>query len=703
MKTLVDLWEKYFPIVFAFVLLCFSNLIAQNTSAYQFEYRGNARINTKTGITAAMYNVNSRVYNGTPENAARQFLNENKTALGISNVSDLKFIQTIASPDGKHVEFQQTYQGIPIYGSETVVSLNNENRVSMVENGNTPITGVKSVLAAISDGAAIRNAIAKVNAEEKTLVTQPKAELNIYQDSSQQFALAWKINFIAQNPHGDWQVFIGAVTGEVLKVMNIGFRYVNGSGKVFRPDPVTGLQNTLLTDQNDADYSSVQGAYVTTALSNLNDAIGGVYRLQGIYARSEDIESPNIAPVTSSTDSFLYNRSQSGFEETNAYYFLDAQRQYVSGLGFAPQWNGYDYIRFDAHGAYGDDNSWYMPSSKYIAYGDGGIDDAEDQDVILHEYTHALHDVLMPGGLGSAGDNESAVSEGSGDYMALSYRKTLSNFEQNHIFNWDGNGETWPGRSLSSTATYPSAWQDQYGNVLEVHTAGILWSSTMMDIETSSGVGRDVANELLLASFSYVSPSSTVIDHVHAIFQADEDIYNAAHLPALASVFNARGFNIGIAYQDILLGFAYANKSTSYAASSNNNDHVLERGTIDGKLNEIFASGGEIFYRRSSDNGSTWYITTRLSTGNGSNQCPSIVAGYGSPNDMLRAVWQRQLDGTHYEIWSANSTNGGGSWSTPAIVNGASNVTVSYHQSNANGGPGCTLSLALSFTAAMKE
>ncbi|MDE3057175.1 MAG: exo-alpha-sialidase [Bacteroidota bacterium] len=141
---------------------------------------------------------------------------------------------------------------------------------------------------------------------------------------------------------------------------------------------------------------------------------------------------------------------------------------------------------------------------------------------------------------------------------------------------------------------------------------------------------------------------------------------------------------------DVLTYYANQNKSTTYSASGNNNDHVLERGTIDGKLNEVFASGGEIFYRRSSDNGSTWYITTRLSTGNGSNQNPSIVAGYGSPNDMLRAVWQRQLDGTHYEIWNAYSTNGGSTWSTPLIVDGASYVTVSSTQSPGGGGPGPT-------------
>jgi Zn-dependent metalloprotease len=270
----------------ALVMIFCAVVTAQNVKSNQFEYRGDSRVNTKTNITAAMYNVNSKVYTGTPEEIARQYLNENKTAFGISNIADAKLIQVIESPAGKHVGFLQTYNGIPIFGSETVVSINKENRVSMVVNGNTPITGISSTTAAVDKDFAVSSAIAKVQAEEKTMITQPKSELYIYKDSLDQFTLVWKINFIAQNPHGDWQVFVDANTGKVLKVENIGMRYVSGSGKVFKPDPITALQNSSLTDQNNSDYTALQNAYVTVTLSNLNDAIGGVYRLQGKYARS---------------------------------------------------------------------------------------------------------------------------------------------------------------------------------------------------------------------------------------------------------------------------------------------------------------------------------------------------------------------------------------------------------------------------------
>lgn len=320
---------KLYPFLIRLVIVCCflmtlgQSASAQNASRDQFEYRGNLKINTRTNTVAAMYNIISRVYQGTPEEIARQFLNENKTILGISAIPDLKFIETTESPAGKHVGFIQTYHGIPVFQSETVVSINRDSRVTMVVNGNLPITAVKNLAPSISREVAIDNAIAEVMAEQKTLITQPNAELYIYRDSLNQLNLTWKVSFVANNPVGDWQVFVDAGTGDILSVMDISFRSVSGECKAFKPDPVTSLQNTSLTDQNNADYPALQSAYKTVTLPNLNDPVGGLYRLQGTYARSEDVELPNTTTVTSSTSSFVYNRSQPGFEETNVYYFLD--------------------------------------------------------------------------------------------------------------------------------------------------------------------------------------------------------------------------------------------------------------------------------------------------------------------------------------------------------------------------------------------
>jgi hypothetical protein len=87
-------------------------------------------------------------------------------------------------------------------------------------------------------------------------------------------------------------------------------------------------------------------------------------------------------------------------------------------------------------------------------------------------------------------------------------------------------------------------------------------------------------------------------------------------------------------------------------------------------------SGGEIFYRRSSDNGSTWDITKRLSSGNGNNRFQCLTPGY---SNNLYCVWQRKTGSSSYEVWYSKSANSGQSWSTPIVLDG--NVQVSSLQS----------------------
>ncbi|MBK7980254.1 MAG: hypothetical protein IPK06_09730 [Ignavibacteriae bacterium] len=533
MKNIVT--KQIFVILLLVLFILNIRFQAQSESSEKFIYLENKKINTLTNKIAAMYNVNSKVYNGSPEQIARQFLNEKKMDLGIANVSELKYIATNESHGVKHVGFIQTVDGIPVWGTESVVSINKENRISMVVNGNKNININKlSNSVNISNENAIRIALDKLIVDEKSLIKLPETELTIFQDSLNVDYLTWKVSFVSYKPRGDWLVFVDAINSNLIKIFNIQVNYSDGSGKVFNPNPIAALANISLTDQNDSDYPALQLAYKNVTLKNLNDPIGGLYYLQGKYAKSESLEPPSIPIVSSSSPVFNFNRSQPGFEEVNIYYIIDTYRTFVETLGFSPKWNNLDYLRFDAHANNGYDNINYVPSIPFIAVGDGGIDDGEDQDCILHEYGHALHDALMIG-VGYYYD-QSKITEGIGDYFALSYRKTLSTFQSNKLFLWDGNGETWNGRSLESSYIYPNDWtSDRY-------RCGTLWASTMMDMELNTSIGRTVITKLLLKSFSYITQYSPVLEHVAAILQADRDIYNGIHLAALVSVFNNRGF-----------------------------------------------------------------------------------------------------------------------------------------------------------------
>ncbi|MGB8320363.1 MAG: FG-GAP-like repeat-containing protein [Ignavibacteriaceae bacterium] len=154
-------------------------------------------------------------------------------------------------------------------------------------------------------------------------------------------------------------------------------------------------------------------------------------------------------------------------------------------------------------------------------------------------------------------------------------------------------------------------------------------------------------------------------------------------------MFHNDADNSGSYYQNYLLNNAVENKSITYSATCHNNNHIIERGYY-GKLHLVFSSGGEIFYRRSSDNGSNWELTKRISSGNGSNEHPSIVAAQYNGSDILCLVWQYKINNTHYKVFYSFSSNSGSTWSTPTILPGCSDVTISFYQSNSYYGPGPT-------------
>jgi hypothetical protein len=121
--------------------------------------------------------------------------------------------------------------------------------------------------------------------------------------------------------------------------------------------------------------------------------------------------------------------------------------------------------------------------------------------------------------------------------------------------------------------------------------------------------------------------------------------------------------------------FAAENKSSSWnATSSNGARHLVKTGNY---LHEIFASGGEIYYRRSADEGATWNQTSRINTAIGENSYPCVAT---TQHVSIELVWQRRIAPSIYEIWHSYSQDEGASWSAPAILPDAGEVSVSGYQ-----------------------
>jgi hypothetical protein len=92
------------------------------------------------------------------------------------------------------------------------------------------------------------------------------------------------------------------------------------------------------------------------------------------------------------------------------------------------------------------------------------------------------------------------------------------------------------------------------------------------------------------------------------------------------------------------MDLAMDNRSASAGAVAANSQRKLVRESS-GRIHEVFESGGGIFYRHSSDAGSTWQSTFRLSTVSGGAAAPCITKS----GSTLLAVWQK-FTGSTYDV-----------------------------------------------------
>ena len=158
-----------------------------------------------------------------------------------------------------------------------------------------------------------------------------------------------------------------------------------GTGSVFVSNPVEDLNDQSLRDQKDSDAAVPAAAYHTVVLTDLD----GSGFLRGRWA---EIVSETGSPAYSPTNTFLYTRRQDEFEQVMAYYWVTESQKYIQRLGFGSRLRPVNMepqrLRINQ---WGQDNSFATTHKDEIRLGKGGVDDAEDGEVITHEYGHAIH------------------------------------------------------------------------------------------------------------------------------------------------------------------------------------------------------------------------------------------------------------------------------------------------------------------------
>ena len=183
-------------------------------------------------------------------------------------------------------------------------------------------------------------------------------------------------------------------------------------GRVFMVNPVQSSGDQSLTDHKDSATAVPQSQYVDVPLTNLD---GSGY-LRGDWA---SVVSTTGKPVSSKTG-YLFDRSADQFEQVMAYYWVTQAQLYIQSLGFGselrPVNERQQLVRINQ---FGGDNSFYRPgtSKLTITLGKGGVDDAEDAEVVVHEYGHSVQDNQVLGFCSSL--QAGSIGEAFGDYLAV--------------------------------------------------------------------------------------------------------------------------------------------------------------------------------------------------------------------------------------------------------------------------------------------
>jgi hypothetical protein len=168
-----------------------------------------------------------------------------------------------------------------------------------------------------------------------------------------------------------------------------------------------------------------------------------------------------------------------------SYFWVNEAQEYLQSLGFGSTLRPVNAESQDVRvNQYGIDNSFSWDKHDYIRLGKGGVDDAEDAEVIVHEYGHAVHDAQVPG-YGTSLD-AGAIGEAFGDYLAVTVGLAADRrygwpvrAPRTCVMDWD---------ATSYTSTVPHCLRRlDTGRLLEdrigqVHFDGTIWSHALWDI-----------------------------------------------------------------------------------------------------------------------------------------------------------------------------------------------------------------------------
>jgi hypothetical protein len=459
---------------------------------------------------------------------ARDLLAEHRGALGLDAVpGELVLAREVTTLAGHHVRFRQVVGGVPVEGSEVSAHVAPDGRPLLLHADVFPVGDVATVPAVSPADAETAVRALLLDADDSGPL-QAKAPVLLIRPEGHGGRLVWRVD--VRTADASSRVSVDALDGEVVDVRDLRVA-AEGQGRVFQPNPILAARDASLRDKRDAPTLALDQLLVDVTLLRLD----GTHRLRGTWCDA----AHGTGDVYSPWDDWKQlTRADDAFENVNAYWHVDRAQQHLVDLGITGANQNRQTVEPRATA---QDQSYYDIFDDAIRFGTGGVDDAEDGDVVVHEYGHAIqYDQVDEWGATSEG---ATMGEGWGDFFACA----LHSDPAAPAPHWDPLVASWDATSYSRTVppylrrvdrskVYPRDVQD------EPHADGEIWSRFLWDLRGL--LGHDDAMRVAVESHTFLTSNARFIHGANAILVANRSLRAGRDDTAIRGLLRARGIPI---------------------------------------------------------------------------------------------------------------------------------------------------------------
>ena len=472
--------------------------------------------------------------------------------------------------DVHHLTYEQQHGGVAVRGAQLVVHVRDTGEVLAASQSlSTTLPGEGTTEELTQDEA---REIA-VKAITGTIIGEPEV-LSTWLEDGPELRLGWEVR-ISTEERIDYSVVVDATTGDVLSVDQLSSTQqsdASGEGSVvdgaevaqaggcaapappsaciFVVDPIFAAGTPAIT------AAEANRTLVGVPLANLTDPTDG--NLVGRYVQV----FPDVRPDYIDPDNVFGEGGRGGqdptFEGGMVYYWIDYTQQLMQSLGY--DYHGDDPVDVIPIDPTFTDNAAYLPIFDLIVMGttsNGAITLAEDAQVVVHEYGHAVVESVVPNILGAEGG---AFNEGFADLLMIFTTLEFRNGDIGCLSAWFGRELGLPGgciRRIDTDKVYP---QDL---VAEVHLDGEIYTGAVWDVFTDMlqrdaglvpedcqdraanpcDAVRDEVLGILLGSLPFLTPQVTLNDAAAAMALSDEIFYGGRNADLISQVMGQHGLD----------------------------------------------------------------------------------------------------------------------------------------------------------------